>query len=136
MMLRRQREFRLAAEYVASAFAEFEAVRKVVLFGSVARPLKKEIPRFKKYRRARQAILRECKDVDLAVWLSGLSLLQRLQRAKGRALNGLFEEREIGVVHHQVDVFLMEPASDRYLSRLCTFGECPKGKPECYVKDC
>lgn len=28
------------------------------------------------------------------------------------------------------------PKTDEYLGRLCHFGECPKGKPECLVKDC
>jgi hypothetical protein len=40
------------------------------------------------------------------------------------------------VAHHQVDVFLMEPMTDRYLGRLCTFNKCPKGKRECEVPEC
>jgi hypothetical protein len=35
-----------------------------------------------------------------------------------------------------VDVFLLEPRTDRYLGRLCHFGACPKGKPECLVAGC
>ena len=135
-MLRRQREFRLAAHYVASAFAGFEPVRRVVLFGSVARPLKKEVPRFKKFRRAGQALYHECNDVDLAVWLSDLTILKTLQRARGIALNLLLAEKEVGVAHHQVDIFIIEPETDRYLGCLCNFGVCPKGKPECRVENC
>jgi hypothetical protein len=135
-MLRRQRQFRLAAEYVALGFAKFEAVRKIVLFGSVALPLEKEVPRFRKFRRAGQLLFHECGDVDLAVWLTDLSILKSLQRARGRALNDLFAEHEIGVAHHQVDVFLFAPETGAYLGRLCNFGECPKGKPECLVQDC
>ena len=42
----------------------------------------------------------------------------------------------MGVAHHQVDVFLFEPRTDRYLGRLCHFGACPKEKPECRVAGC
>jgi hypothetical protein len=136
LLLRRQRDYRLAAEYVAAAFAAFPSVRKVVLFGSVAVPLKKEIPRFRKLRRHREAVFHECKDVDLAVWLDDLSILKSLQRARGQALNRLLAEKDAGVAHHQVDVFLLEPGTNRYLGHLCNFGVCPKGKPECRVRDC
>lgn len=40
------------------------------------------------------------------------------------------------IAHHQVDVFIMEPNSDRYLGRLCTYSQCPKGKQECRVPGC
>jgi hypothetical protein len=133
---RRQREFRLAAEYVARAFAEFAEVQKVILFGSVAVPLKTEVPRFREYRRAGIAIAHECKDVDLAVWLTDLGNLRALGKARSRAVNQLMAETGLGVAHHQVDVFVMEPGTDRYLGRLCTFGECPKGKRECMVPGC
>ncbi len=135
-MLRRQEEFRLAAEYVASAFSKVPEVGRVVLFGSAALPLKKEVPRFQPFRRAGTKILHECKDVDIAVWLEDLGCLRQLQRVKSQALNELLRESKIGVAHHQVDVFLMEPATGRYLGRLCTFASCPKGKPECLAAGC
>jgi hypothetical protein len=135
-MLRRQREFRVAAEYVAEAFAQFEPVQRIVLFGSAALPLEQKVPRFKKSRRAGRPIFHECADVDLAVWLTDLTILKSLQRARSQALNDLFADQEIGVAHHQVDVFLMAPETDAYLGRLCNFAECPKGKPECLVQDC
>jgi len=136
MMLRRQREFRLAAQYVAKAFSQFPEVTRVVLFGSVAVPLTKEVPRFRRYRRAGVAIWHECQDVDIAVWLNRLDRLNELRRARSRAVNDLFEEMETGVAHHQVDVFLLEPGTNRYLGRLCSFGVCPKDKPECWVSGC
>ncbi|MHC4199430.1 MAG: hypothetical protein ACYSU0_05515, partial [Planctomycetota bacterium] len=71
-MLRRQEQFRSAAEYVALAFARVPDVQKVVGFGSVFAPLEKEVPRFREFRRAGIEILHECKDVDLAVWVSDL----------------------------------------------------------------
>ena len=42
LMLRRHGEFRLAAEYVAAAFAQFEAVQKIALFGSAASARKRD----------------------------------------------------------------------------------------------
>jgi len=135
-MRRRQRQFRMAAEAVAEAMSLLPEVEKVALFGSVARLLEKEVPRFRRFRRSRIAISHECKDVDLAVWVSGVGRLKALQKARGGALNDLMAERNIGVAHHQVDVFLLEPGTDRYLGRLCRFGQCPKGKDECRVPGC
>jgi len=42
----------------------------------------------------------------------------------------------ISVVGHQLDVFLFEPASDRYLGRLCHSAPAPKAKLECLVLGC
>lgn len=82
------------------------------------------------------ALWHECKDVDLAVWLKDTSQVESLRRALGRAVNALLAETEIGVAHHQVDVFLLDWGSERYLGRLCHFGTCPKGKPECRIPGC
>jgi len=136
LMLRRCWEFELAAKYVAAAFEQFEAVQKVALFGSVALPLTKEVSRFGNFRRADQSSFHECRDVDLAVWLTDLTNLKLLQRARSRALNNLFDEHGVGVAHHQVDVFLMAAETNAYLGRLCNFGECPKGRRECLVQNC
>ncbi len=84
----------------------------------------------------RVAILHECKDVDLAVWVSDTTCLKALQRARGQSLNYLYAEREIGVAHHQVDVFIIDPDTDRYIGNLCSYGVCPKGKDDCYVAGC
>lgn len=81
-------------------------------------------------------MLHWCKDVDLAVWITDLSVLPALRKANVQALSRLLKEREIGVAHHQVEVFVIEPDSNRYLGRLCRFNECPKDKPECAVKNC
>jgi hypothetical protein len=40
------------------------------------------------------------------------------------------------VVSQQLDIFLIEPGSDRYLGRLCFFNACPKDKRECLVPGC
>ena len=59
-MLRRQRQFRIAAEAVAKAMSLLPEVEKIALFGSVAKPLEWEVPRFRKFRRARIEISHEC----------------------------------------------------------------------------
>jgi hypothetical protein len=135
-LLRRQEQFRLAAEAVATAMSSLPEVEKIALFGSVARPLEREVPRFRRFRRAQIELWHECKDVDLAVWVSNLDHLKTLQKARSQALNELMAKRNIGVAHHQVDVFLLEPETDRYFGRLCCFGQCPKGKKECRVEGC
>jgi len=135
-MLRRQRGFRKAADYLARGLASLDVVQRVVLFGSVAAPLSREIPRFKRLRRARLATWHEVQDLDLAVWVTDCGSLKALQKAQGRALNEAFDDWEIGVAHHQVDIHLFAPNTDRYLGRLCLYGTCPKGKPECRVPGC
>ncbi len=107
-----------------------------MLFGSVATPLQKEEPRYRKYRCTGIPMLHECKDVDLAVWVNDSGCLRTMQKARSRALTLLFEKHSIGVAHHQIDVFIMEPGSDRYLGRLCNYNQCPKDKQECRVTGC
>ncbi|HLY81211.1 MAG TPA: hypothetical protein VKQ70_17665 [Caulobacteraceae bacterium] len=116
--------------------AAFEEVCAIALIGSVARPLQREVPRFQPFRRHGIEILHECKDVDLAVWLDRLDRLQALSRARAAASNRLLAERSIGVAHHQVELFIFEPNTDAYLGRLCTFGQCPKGHPDCAAPGC
>ena len=135
-MLHRQEQFHIAAKYVADRLGSIPEVQKIVLFGSVARPLDKEIPRFPGLRRLGVPIWHECRDIDLAVWVSDLNRFRALQKARSQALNNLLAEKGIGVAHHQVDIFVMEPATDCYLGRLCIFSSCPKGKNECLVPGC
>lgn len=135
-LLRRYREFRQAADAVAAAWRERPEVVAVALLGSLAVALWKEVPRFAPYRRARIALWHECEDVDLAVWLAHLRDLDGLRRVKDRALRELQAASGIGVASHQVDAFVLEPGTDRYLGRLCRFNRCPKGKRECLVPDC
>lgn len=135
-LVRRHREFRQAADALTEAWSSIEAVQRIALIGSVARPLWKELPRFGSYRRAGIELWHECKDLDLAIWLRSLDDLSRLNRLRGQTLNRLYQAEGIGVAHHQVDVFILAAGSDRYLGRLCTFGTCPKGKAECRVPGC
>ena len=132
----RQRQFRVAADALTVAFAVLPEVLRVALFGSVARPLAKEVPRFSDFRRAGVAVWHECKDLDLAVWLSRLDRLDRLRKIRALTLRQLHDDQRAGVADHQADVFVLEPGSDRYLGRLCLFNACPKGRPECLVPGC
>ena len=127
--LRRYDEFRAAAKYVAAAFATVPAVRRIAIFGSVA-----SAPRVESTRR-RKGRIHEPKDVDLAVWLDGAADLNQLRVLCGRALNRLWDEKEMGVAHHQVDIFLFD-ATGTYLGRLCHFNQCPKHKPQCRAAGC
>lgn len=135
-LLTRQAGFRQAAEVVAAEFAKFEEVRAVMLFGSVARPLIREVPRFQPFRRHRIEILHECSDVDLAVWIDRFDNLAALNRARSRAVANVYEEGVGGVAHHQVDVFLFGQGWGDYCGRLCTYAQCPKGKIECLTPGC
>jgi hypothetical protein len=136
-LLERQRQFRLAADIVADAWVPFAEVTAIAVIGSVAKPLWKEVPRFREFRRAGIEVWHECKDLDLALWLETQDRLGDLRRAAAVALQ---EAHDLGagmsVVSHQLDVFLFEPATDLYLGRLCSFGQCPKGKRDCLVPGC
>lgn len=136
-LLRRQRDFRAAADIVAEAWLAFEEVEAIAVIGSVARPLWKEVPRFREFRRAGIEVWHECKDLDLALWVSSLHRLADLRRARDLALRDAYQAGQAaGVVGHQVDVFLIEPGSDRYLGRLCGYASCPKDKPACRTPGC
>ncbi len=135
--INRQHEFRRAADIVVEVWRQFPDVQAISVFGSVARSLWKEVPRFQPYRRERIKLWHECSDLDLAVWVAGLGNLGALRKAKDRAL--LLAQRtepSFGVANHQVDAFLLEPASDRYLGRLCYFNTCPKGNRDCLAEGC
>jgi hypothetical protein len=69
-LLRLQHDFRRAADIVTDALMIFEEVEAVAVIGSVAKPLWKEVPRFSEFRNAGIEVWHECKDLDLAVWIS------------------------------------------------------------------
>lgn len=139
-MLRRRDCFRRFADLFATAAAQLDFVQRIVLFGSVAAPLKKEIPRHARLRRARVAIWHECKDVDLAIWVTDLTRLRALKRVVSDTTNAwqtiAHAENLPGIPHHAVDVFLLEPGTHRFRGNLCSFGQCPKERPECAVTGC
>lgn len=136
-MIRRQHDFRLAAEVVTEAFSAFDEVQAIAVIGSVAKPLWKEVPRFRAFRKAGIEVWHECGDLDLAVWISSQHRLGELRHARDKSLRDAYE-RGVGpgVVGHQLDIFLIEPVSDRYLGRLCKFSTCPKDNLDCMVPGC
>jgi hypothetical protein len=90
LMLRRQQEFRRAADVVTDAWTAFAEVQAVAVVGSVAKALWKEIPRFSDFRRAGIEVWHECADLDLALWIrrNGLVLfVAPLHRRSVRPLN-------------------------------------------------
>ena len=135
-LLRRYRDFRRAADAVTTAWRECRQVVAVSLIGSVAREPWKEVPRFAPYRRARIELWHECTDVDLALWLSDTGNLNEFRRVRARTLRALVDENCHGVATHHVDVFILEPGTNRYLGRLCDYNACPRGKPECGTPGC
>ena len=136
-MLQQQRNFCWAADVVAEAWAVFPEVAAVAVIGSVAGPLKKEVPRFREFRRARIEIWHECSDLDLALWLDSQEQLGTLRRSAALALRSAYEAgKGPSVATSQLDIFLFEPGSDRHLGRLCRFNTCPKDKPACQVPGC
>lgn len=136
-LLERQRQFRVAADVVTEAWTAFPEIEAVAVIGSVAKPLWKEIPRFSDFRRERIEVWHECGDLDLALWIDRQDRLDEIRKASSRALNRAYESGlGISVVGHQLDVFLFEPVSNRYLGRLCSFSRCPKGKRDCLTPGC
>ena len=136
-LVERQRQFRLAADVVVGAWAAFAEVHTIAVLGSVARPLRKEVPRFREFRREGIEVWHECGDLDLGLWVTSQHRLGQLRRTATAALRGAYEVGSgMSVASHQLDVFLFEPGTDRYLGRLCSFNECPKGKRDCLVPGC
>ena len=136
-MLERQRQFRAAADKVTEAWMAYPEIHAIAVIGSVAKPLWKEVPRFREYRSRGIELWHECADLDLAVWLDALDHLDALRRRRDLALRQMVESgATFGIVGHQVDTFLFEPGTDRYLGRLCSFNKCPKGKRDCLVPGC
>src|SRR3979411_1637683 len=98
-MLKRQYDFRMAADVVTDAWMAFAEVRAVAVIGSGAQgPSEggsafcgvgwagKEVPRFSEFRRAGIEVWHECGDLDLALWLDSQERLNQLRRATSRAL--------------------------------------------------
>ena len=95
------------------------------------------MPRFREFASAGIEVWHECSDLDLAVWLDAQDRLGELRRASAVALTEADRAgANLGVASHQVDVFLFEPGTDRYLGRLCHYRECPKGKLDCLTPGC
>jgi len=118
------------------ALAQCPGVEAIALIGSVAQQLQRDVPRFAPYRQLRLKIAHECKDLDLAAWVSRLDGLETLRRTRARVVKDIVAERGFGPADHEIEVFLLEPGTNRYLGRLCHFRECPAGKRDCLATGC
>ncbi|HSV98258.1 MAG TPA: hypothetical protein VLM75_15145 [Spirochaetota bacterium] len=134
--LKRHANFRIAAEHVSRALSEIAAVRKIILFGSVAIPPFKEMPSSGRFAEKGVEVYHHCDDVDMAVWMDDVKCINELRTARVRGLSLLHKGEGIGVAHHQVDVFLLDCNTGKYLGRLCIFGRCPAKKYVCGVEGC
>jgi len=135
-LLERQRVFRFVADRLTTALARCPGVEAISLIGSVARPLPRDVPRFAPYRQLGLKIAHECKDLDLAAWVSRPDGLETLRRTRARVVKDIVAERGFGPADHEIEVFLLEPGTNRYLGRLCHFRECPAGKRACASAGC
>jgi hypothetical protein len=62
--------------------------------------------------------------------------LDKLRRVRGRVINEIVAERGYGPAVHEIEVFLLEPSTNRYLGRLCYFRQCPADKRDCRAAGC
>jgi hypothetical protein len=136
-MVERQRVFRVVADRMAIALSEVDFVEKVALIGSAAGALRQEVPRFQPFRRLGIEIAHECKDLDLAVWVSRVDRLEALKRVRARVSHGIFPDLNVGVPEHQIELFLIETGdAGRYLGRTCYYKSCPRGHRDCLAEGC
>jgi hypothetical protein len=124
------------AYYLARELSELAIIEKIAIIGSIARPLIKEPPHFK---RNGDLEWHYSKDLDLAVWFNApinKDILREIQNRRMTGLTRLATEMKITFAHHQIEIFCFN-LSNLYLGRLCEFITCPKpGKEECFVPNC
>lgn len=129
-------EFRLAAYYLSQELFDLPIIEKIIIIGSVARPLIKEPPHFKK--RGPEE-WHYCKDLDLVLWLNEpfeKDLLREIQQKRVLGLKKLEKDLNITFAHHQIELFCFDK-TDSYMGRICQFKVCPKqGKEECWIPGC
>jgi hypothetical protein len=136
-MLRRQSEFRKAAVALTSVLARMPEVSEVRLFGSVALPLWKEVPRHARLRHRRIRTFHECANIDLAVWVTSPEIAPQIRKTCSQLVNDLNQQDiHLGIAHHTFSIHLLQQPGSRYLGMVCHYNQCPKGKPECQVPGC
>lgn len=136
-MLRRQAGFRNAARAVSGYLAEMPEVRQVRIFGSVALPLWKEVPRHSRFRHRNIRIYHECATIDLAVYVTSPANADRMRKICSLVVNDLTaQDIYLNIAHHTFSIHLIHQSDDRYLGMVCHFNKCPKHKWECRVPGC
>lgn len=136
-MLRRQADFRNAARAVTERLAAMPEVQQVLLFGSVALPLWKEVPHHKRLRQRNIRIFHECANIDMAVWVSSPAKAELMRKACSQVVNDLARKNiYLSIAHHSFSIHLIQETDDQYLGMVCHFNKCPKHKRECEVPGC
>jgi hypothetical protein len=81
---------------------------------------------------------RSCTNATISILRSGSIVddLVTLKRLRSQAVADLFTNTGIGVAQHQVEIFLFGDGWHDYRGRLCTYGQCPKGKRDCLAPEC
>jgi len=127
-------DIKIAANYLIVEFNKDKNVEKIKIIGSISRPLSKEIVKSGKYKG--KLLYHNCKDLDLLIWFSNLNELEKLRKSRFIALNKLLDEKKIGIAHHQIEIFIVDSLTDKYVGRFCFYKKCPNNKIECIQKDC
>ncbi len=136
-MLKRQEDFRKAARLLTQKLSIMPEVTKVVLFGSTALPLWKEVPRFQRLRTRHIKIYHECANIDLAIWVTTTSRASDIRKLAPATVNDLLaNDRHLSVAQHHFSMHLIDQATGRYLGMVCHYNQCPKHKPACQVPGC
>ncbi len=134
-MIELQRDYRRAADTAAKALIPFKEVQAVAVFGAVAMPLWKEVPRFSPYQHHDIALWHACPGINLAVWLDSFKQLSSMRMAIVRALERI-PDKEHEVVLDELAVNFLEHGTDRYVGNLCHYKKCPAAEPACEVPGC
>ena len=136
-MLRRHENFRKAARVLTRRLAEMPDVQKVLLFGSVALPLWKEVPRFARLRSRQMKVFHECNNIDLAVWVTSSEIAPDIRRAHAATVKELVDnDIHFSIAHHHFSTHLIDQSTGAYLGMVCHYNQCPKHKPACQVPGC
>ena len=136
-MLKRQEGFRKAAVLLTRHLSGFSEVKKVLLFGSTALPLWKEVPRFTRLKSREIKVYHECATIDLAVWVTSTSGANGMRKACSSTVRELVDKGVyLHVANHHFCIHLVDQNTEQYLGMVCHFNQCPKHKPECRVTGC
>lgn len=136
-MLKHQEDFRKAARLLTRHLADMDEVQKIVLFGSTALPLWKEVPCFSRLRERRIKIYHECHNIDLAIWVTSTARADDMRRLTSHTVNELLDnDVHLSVAHHHFCMHLVDQATGRYLGMVCHYNKCPKQKEACRVPGC
>lgn len=136
-MLRRQSGFRKAATLLAERLGQMEEVVSVVLFGSVALPLWKEVPRFFRLRQSRIMVYHECANIDLAIRVTHAGRAGSMRKVCSDLIRELVDhDIHLSIANHHFCLHLIDAGTNRYLGMVCHYNQCPKHKDPCRVPGC